>query len=163
MKRHANLEVESATKLALARQMIKRAQNAGVPFHWVTGDEISASDGHLRRWLEKQGLFYVLAVYSQYQLWYRGAQRWSAEIAELLPKKAWRRLSAGAGTRWAIEESLESAKGEVGLDQYEVRSWDEWYRHITLTMLAHAYFTVVGASAEIEAKSKPQEIGARPD
>ena len=39
-----------------------------------------------------------------------------------------------AGTRWAIEECFEEAKGEVGLDQYEVRRWDGWYRHITLAM-----------------------------
>ena len=37
-----------------------------------------------------------------------------------------------AGTRWAVEDSLETAKGEVGLDQYEVRKWTGWYRHITL-------------------------------
>ena len=36
-----------------------------------------------------------------------------------------------AGTRWVIEECFEEAKGEVGLDQYEVRRWDGWYRHIT--------------------------------
>ena len=48
-----------------------------------------------------------------------------------------------AGTRWAIEECFEEAKGQVGLDQYEVRRWDGWYRHITLSMLAHAYLTVI--------------------
>ena len=48
-----------------------------------------------------------------------------------------------AGSRWAIEECFEEAKGEVGLDQYEVRRWDGWYRHITLAMLAHAYLTVI--------------------
>jgi SRSO17 transposase len=47
-----------------------------------------------------------------------------------------------AGMRWMIEESLETAKGEVGLDQYEVRRWNSWYRHITLAMLAHAFLTV---------------------
>ena len=50
-----------------------------------------------------------------------------------------------AGTRWAIEESFETAKGEVGLDHYEVRSWKGWYRHITLAILAHAYLTVMRA------------------
>jgi SRSO17 transposase len=50
-----------------------------------------------------------------------------------------------AGTRWAVEECFETAKGEVGLDQYEVRSWSGWYRHITLALLAHAYLTVVRA------------------
>ena len=48
-----------------------------------------------------------------------------------------------AGTRWAIEECFEEAKGQVGLDQYEVRRWDGWYRHITLAMLAQAYLTVI--------------------
>ena len=48
-----------------------------------------------------------------------------------------------AGTRWAIEECFEEAKGEVGLDQYEVRRWDGWYRHITLAMLAQAYLGVI--------------------
>ena len=52
-----------------------------------------------------------------------------------------------AGARWAIEESFESAKGEVGLDHYEVRNWGGWYRHITLAMFAHAYLTVVRARA----------------
>ena len=53
-----------------------------------------------------------------------------------------------AGTRWAIEECFEEAKGQVGLDQYEVdqyevRKWNGWYRHITLAMLAHAYLAVI--------------------
>lgn len=43
-----------------------------------------------------------------------------------------------AGARWGIEQALEEAKGEVGLDEYEVRTWRSWYRHITLSLLAHA-------------------------
>ena len=50
-----------------------------------------------------------------------------------------------AGTRWAIEECF---KGEVGLDQYEVRRWDGWYRHITLAMLAQAYLAVMHQAME---------------
>jgi len=53
-----------------------------------------------------------------------------------------------AGTRWAVEECFETAKGEVGLDQYEVRSWSGWYRHITLVLFAHAYLTVVRAQTQ---------------
>src|SRR3954464_3486690 len=52
-----------------------------------------------------------------------------------------------AGTRWTIEEGFESAKGEVGLDHYEVRRWPGWYRHITLALLAQAYLTVTRAAA----------------
>lgn len=50
-----------------------------------------------------------------------------------------------AGTRWTIETGFKTAKGEVGLDQYEVRSWSGWYRHITLALLAHAFLRVTRA------------------
>jgi SRSO17 transposase len=52
-----------------------------------------------------------------------------------------------AGMRWTVEECFAAAKGEVGLDQYEVRSWHGWYRHITLAMLAHAYLATLCAHA----------------
>jgi SRSO17 transposase len=52
-----------------------------------------------------------------------------------------------AGMRWAIEACFEAAKGEVGLDQHEVRSWTGWHRHVTLAMLAHVYLTVVRQAA----------------
>jgi SRSO17 transposase len=55
-------------------------------------------------------------------------------------------LVAVAGARWAIEESFESGKGEVGLDHYQVRRYDAWYRHITLACLAHAFLTVTRAA-----------------
>jgi len=48
-----------------------------------------------------------------------------------------------AGSRWAIEECFEQAKQETGLDEYEVRSWIGWHRHITLSMLAHATLSVI--------------------
>jgi len=196
---------EFATKLVLARRMIERAQQGGVPFRWVTGDAVYGSDSKMRRWLEAREIAYVLAVTSQYQVFYQGSRRWVSEIEEMLPRGAWQRRSAGAGTkgerlsdwarlalgearagrrrwllfrrsvsdraesayyvvsapektslaeivkvagtRWAIEESFESAKGEVGLDHYEVRSWEGWYRHMTLAMFAHAYLTAVRARA----------------
>ncbi|HEU5423282.1 MAG TPA: IS701 family transposase [Nitrolancea sp.] len=52
-----------------------------------------------------------------------------------------------AGTRWAVEEGFEIAKGEVGLDHYEVRRWEGWYRHITLALVAQAFLAVVRAGA----------------
>lgn len=48
-----------------------------------------------------------------------------------------------AGMRWTVEESIECAKGEVGLDHYEVRSWRGWYRHITLALWAAAFLSVI--------------------
>jgi SRSO17 transposase len=52
-----------------------------------------------------------------------------------------------AGSRWTVERCFEEAKGEVGLDHYEVRSWTGWYRHITLAMWAYALLTVLRAVA----------------
>jgi SRSO17 transposase len=56
-----------------------------------------------------------------------------------------RTLARVAGQRWRIEQSFELAKGEVGLDHYEVRRWDGWYRHVTLAMFALAYLAVLRA------------------
>ena len=55
-----------------------------------------------------------------------------------------------AGRRWTSEEGIEEAKGEVGLDQYEVRTWTGWYRHITLARLSHALLVIVRAQAEVQ-------------
>ncbi len=54
-------------------------------------------------------------------------------------------LVAVAGARWHIESGFEAAKGECGLDEYEVRTWDAWHRHITLALLAHAFLAVIRA------------------
>jgi SRSO17 transposase len=51
-------------------------------------------------------------------------------------------LLAVAGQRWQIAVAFEGAKGEVGLDEYEVRLAQAWYRHITLAMLAYATVVV---------------------
>lgn len=48
-----------------------------------------------------------------------------------------------AGRRWTIEEGIEEAKGEVGLDQYEVRTYRAWYRFMTLALFAHAVLSAV--------------------
>lgn len=53
-----------------------------------------------------------------------------------------------AGKRWCIETCFELAKSEVGLDEYEVRKWQGWYRHITLSMMALTYLTVIRLEAE---------------
>lgn len=52
-----------------------------------------------------------------------------------------------AGAQWAVKECFQTAKTEVGLDHYQVRRYDAWYRHITLAMLAHAYLSVTAAIA----------------
>lgn len=201
------------TKPQLARMMLERAIEAGVPASWVTGDEVYGGDRRLRVWLEQQGIPHVLAVRSNEPLWVatdRGpTQVAAAKLAAQVNPEEWVRLSAGAGAkgpriydwaqvsirpfgepdkgywllarrsiakpeelayyvcfgpedtsleelvrmagmRWTIEESFEEAKGEVGLDQYEVRRWLGWYRHITLALLAHAFLAVTRAQAGAE-------------
>ncbi|MDN3265922.1 IS701 family transposase [Streptomyces sp. CSDS2] len=57
-------------------------------------------------------------------------------------------LARIAGSRWAIEECFQAAKNECGLDEYEVRRYTGWYRHITLAMLAHAFLAALAAQAD---------------
>jgi len=54
-------------------------------------------------------------------------------------------LARVAGARWAVEECFQAAKNETGLDHYQVRRYDAWYRHITLSMLALAFLQVTAA------------------
>ncbi|WP_442943356.1 IS701 family transposase [Nocardia sp. NBC_00565] len=60
-------------------------------------------------------------------------------------------LAWTAGSRWHIEEAFQQAKGEAGLDHYQVRTWRAWYAHITLSMLALAW---LAASKTIAAKGE---------
>lgn len=193
-----------ATKPELARRMLERAFQAGLPAAWVTGDSVYGDDRRLRMWLEEQEQAYVLAVSGKEYVWMGWQQRQVKTVLAALAADGWTRHSAGAGAkgprwyewcwvplaaplqphwgrwllvrrrvcdptaltafvvfapqgttlveavqtagmRWAIESSFEAAKGEVGLDQYEVRSWTGWYRHITLAMWAYALLAVVRA------------------
>ena len=56
-------------------------------------------------------------------------------------------LARVAATRYTVEQCIEEAKGEAGLDQYEVRRWHSWYRHVTLALMAHAWRAAVRAEA----------------
>jgi SRSO17 transposase len=80
-------------------------------------------------------------------------------------------LVAVAGARWAIEDCFAEAKNETGLDHYQVRLYPAWYRHITLSMLAHAFLAVTAhahrpglaepPSADGNGTGQPPEKGAR--
>jgi SRSO17 transposase len=58
--------------------------------------------------------------------------------------------------RWQVEDCFAEAKGEVGLDQYEVRRWDAWHRYVTLCLVAHAFLVVTRSAVhdEVEADGK---------
>jgi SRSO17 transposase len=70
-------------------------------------------------------------------------------------------LAKAAGSRWRVEIGFEEAKGEVGLAHYEVRSWDGWYRHITLALFAHAFLASIRAEG-VDIKSS-QKGGPKPE
>jgi SRSO17 transposase len=54
-----------------------------------------------------------------------------------------------AGSRWGVEETFQFAKNETGLDHYQVRRYDAWYRHITLSMLAAAFLAVTAHAERV--------------
>jgi SRSO17 transposase len=207
--------VSFATKPELAQRMLKRAWQQGVTAAWLTGDTVYGHDGKFRRFLEANRQPYVLAVPANQPLFDGQTRSTVKDITDGLPKKAWRRASAGegtkgprwydwavrpfgevdergwqlwlvvrrqctspqeqayyfargpadtprevligvAGTRWRVEECLELAKGDCGLDEYEVRTWTGWYRHVTLSLWALA--VVVGIRAK-QAKTQARKKG----
>ncbi|WP_447002423.1 IS701 family transposase [Saccharothrix isguenensis] len=205
--------VEFATKPVLARAMLARALDAGVPARWVTADEAYGGDSKFRAWLEERRIGYVVAVPSSQTIPATAGSTRADFLTSDAPPAAWKRRSCGqgakgprlfdwavaslpvyddttppgwrrwllirrslkrnrrgkhelayylccaptgttdddlirvAGARWAVEDCFQTAKTEVGLDQYQVRRYDAWYRHITLAMLAHTYLAVTAAIA----------------
>ena len=83
--------------------MIARAVASAVPFGWVAGDTVYGNDGKLRRWLEGQGISYVLAVKNNETLGV-GTESGLApvaarQLAQQIPDDQWERLSAGEGSK----------------------------------------------------------------
>jgi SRSO17 transposase len=210
-ERRAQADVPSgvcfATKPQLAKDLVLRALESGLPVAWVTGDEVYGNDYHLRVALEEREQPYALTSSAKAAIWVGWRQRRAREWVAAEPATAWERISCGDGSkgprlydwlripinhpydgqwqrwlvarrglsnpddprsiayflvfapaatslatlaqvigeRWGIECAFEESKGTVGLDQYEVRSWHGWYRHITLAMWAHAFLSVTRA------------------
>jgi SRSO17 transposase len=206
-------DVQFATKPGLARKMIERAVKAGVPFSWVTADEAYGGNPGLRRWLEEQGIPYVMAVSRDAMITTAAGKKRADELAALVPGGGWQRLScadgskgprlydwaligtkspqhhllvrrslqpgergvlelafyrcwsphpvtlaeltAVAGARWGVEDCFAEAKNEAGLDHYQVRKYRAWYRHATLSMLAHAFLAVTARDSRQPAPQPP--------
>jgi SRSO17 transposase len=88
-----------ATKPGLARRMVGRALDAGIPAAWVTGDEVYGADPGLRADLERRRTGYVLAVAASHQVSTAAGPCQARTIAARLPRQAWQRYSAGAGAK----------------------------------------------------------------
>jgi SRSO17 transposase len=72
-------------------------------------------------------------------------------------------LAAVAGARWGAEDCFAEAKNEAGLDHYQVRRYRAWYRHITLSMLAHAFLAVTARAARPDLPPEPPPASADAD
>ena len=96
-------EVVFRTEPQLARLMLERAVEAGVPFRWVTGDEVYGSDRNLRLWLEREGIPQVVAIKRNEKLWVltdKGPRQVRADqLASGVEESHWTRLNAGKGAK----------------------------------------------------------------
>ena len=96
-------QVAFRTKPQLARRMLERALESGVPFGWVTGDEVYGNDRNLRLWLERRDVPHVLAVRSNEKLWAETDRGWRPVRADRLApgveEPGWVRRSAGDGAK----------------------------------------------------------------
>jgi SRSO17 transposase len=193
-------ETRFATKIELAKGMLARAFDTGVPARWVVGDAFYGRSHALRAWLEEQGRAYALMIPKTNAVQYEGQRERAEQLGERLaaePSLApWACLersdecAAGmhrwllvrrdeeeldeyayflaygpqetpvaelirvCAARWQIEEGFAQAKGEVGLDHYEVRKWGAWHRHATLCLLAHAYLVAMRQAAQREERGE---------
>jgi len=80
-------------------------------------------------------------------------------LAYAPPKTSLETLVRVASSRYTVEQCIEEAKGETGLDEYEVRFWHSWYRHITLSMMAHAWLASI--QRQEQEKKAPQPMSLR--
>jgi SRSO17 transposase len=87
--------VRFVTKGEQAKEMLKRAFEAGVPARWVIADTVYGTARGLRGWLEGRGLSYVLAVTGTHGVYHEGHQQRARTVAKSLPQEAWFLASAG--------------------------------------------------------------------
>ncbi|MCC9312543.1 IS701 family transposase, partial [Kitasatospora sp. RB6PN24] len=88
-----------ATKPQLAARMIARALDANTPARWVAGDEVYGDNPHLRETLEGRQTGYVLAISSTHRVTTKAGRFPAKALVARIPKRAWQRLSAGAGAK----------------------------------------------------------------
>ena len=209
--------VAFATKPELARKMIGRAVEAGIPFSWVTADEAYGGntgaahvaggaghrvrDGRLLRCHDPHGGREEAGGQARCPGARAGWQRLSCADGSKGPRlydwalvgtksprhhllvrrslapgekgdlelaffRCWSprpvtlpELVAVAGARWGVEDCFAEAKNETGLDHYQVRKYHAWYRHVTLSMLAHAFLAVTARNSRPATLPPPASRG----
>src|SRR2546423_1498533 len=79
-------------------------------------------------------------------------------LAYAPPKTGLETLVRVASSRYTVEQCIEEAKGEAGLDEYEVRFWHSWYRHITLSMMANAWLASIKRQEQEKKAPQPMSL-----
>jgi SRSO17 transposase len=210
-------EVAFANKIELAKRMLERAFEAGVPARWVAADSFYGRSHEFRAWLEERGRAYAVMVPKTNMVPLGGRKKKIERLAERVPEDAfsevlpaqasgerrpweWACLGLAADPkkgmsrwllvrrgsddpedlafyqaygpedtsveelvricreRWAIEVAFEEAKGEIGMDHYEVRKWGAWHRYVTLCLLAHAFLVVTRLAIRNEEVARKKGI-----
>jgi SRSO17 transposase len=210
-------EVAFASKIELAKRMLQRAFEAGVPARWVAADAFYGRSHEFRAWLEERGRAYAVMVPKTNMVALGGRKKKIERLAERLPEDAfsevlpaedsgqrrpwewaclrlaadpkqgmsrWLLVRRGSDDpedlafyqaygpedtsveeliricrdRWAIEVAFEEAKGEIGMDHYEVRKWGAWQRYVTLCLLAHAFLVVTRLASRDEEVARKKGI-----
>jgi SRSO17 transposase len=106
-----------ATKPELAARMVTRFLDAGHRAAWVAGDEVYGGNPTLRTALEERGTGYVLAVACSHEVTTGAAKSRADTLAKKVPKRAWQKLSAGAGAKghrfydWAVIDLADPRPG----------------------------------------------------
>src|ERR687894_781739 len=146
---HVPQEVGFATKPRLAGRMVERAIAAGAPFAWVAGDGVYGV-GELEMALRRAGKGYVLGVNATHPFGSWGAKPMVAGTAEAIAQDldpaAWRRLSAGEGTKGPrLSDWAYLALADLDADEYRAGATGVWTRGLLIRRGPadgeHAFFT----------------------
>jgi SRSO17 transposase len=142
-KKKINRLVERLPEEAFSEVSPARYSGGRRPWEWACLDLAPDSEKGMRRWLLVRRSTDDPEDLGFYQAYGAG----ETTVEELV---------GVCQERWAVEECFAEAKGEVGMDHYEVRKWEAWHRHITLCLLAHA-FLVVTRCAAVEGEGSPKK------
>ncbi len=137
--------IASLPKSAWKRLAVVEGEKGMITYHWVrvrvveSRDQLPGPD------------VWLLARRSQ-----AAPDKLAYYLAYAPPKTGLAPLVQVASSRYTVEQCIEEAKGEAGLDEYEVRFWHSWYRHITLSMMAHAWLASI--KLREQGKKAPQPM-----
>jgi SRSO17 transposase len=139
--------IASLPRSAWKRRAVVEGEKGWITYHWArvrvveSRDQLPGPD------------VWLLARRSQ-----AAPDKLAYYLAYAPPKASLETLVRVASTRYTVEQCIEEAKGETGLDEYEVRFWHSWYRHITLSMMAHAWLASIKRKDQEKKALQPMSL-----